>query len=51
MAAPTSNKAGFEVLYMHDDVNTWLECEIIDIVTQGGSQLFKVRILPRFSSL
>ena len=36
--AALSNKGGFEVLHMHDDVNTWLDCEIIDIVGQGSSQ-------------
>jgi hypothetical protein len=47
MAAATTTKGGFEVFYPHDEVNTWLDCEIIDIVS--GS--FKVRLLPRFSSL
>ena len=31
------SKSAFEVLYKHDEVNTWIECEIIDII-QGGGQ-------------
>jgi hypothetical protein len=44
-----ATKGGFEVFYQHDEVNTWLDCEIIDIIS--GSQQLKVRLLPRFSSL
>lgn len=35
--ATSSSKIGFEVFYEHDDVNTWLECEIIDIIQSAGS--------------
>jgi hypothetical protein len=31
-----STKSGFEVFYHHDDVNTWLDCEIIDIIQGSG---------------
>jgi hypothetical protein len=37
MAQSSSKAASFEVLYHHDDVNTWLECEVIDII-QGATQ-------------
>ena len=48
--AATTTKGGFELFYPHDEVNTWLDCEIIDIVS-GSQQQFKVKLLPRFSSL
>lgn len=55
MASQKSSNTGFEVLYPHDDVNTWIECEVIDVIGGGHSssatQKFRVRIVPRFSSL
>jgi hypothetical protein len=44
--------APLEVFYSQDGVNTWLECDVIDIITQSnGAKLFKVFVQGQFQSV
>lgn len=43
-----SSTKGFEVFNTQDSINAWVPCEIVDIVAQNHSTLFKVRLTANF---
>ena len=43
-----SSTKGFEVFNTHDSINAWVPCEIVDIVAQNQSSMFKVRLTANF---
>lgn len=41
----------YEVFYTVDQVNVWLECEIIDILSTHAQKYYKVRVTAPFQSM